>query len=90
MLGKEGESKQAEQAGNDTVGVLYKIWLERSGAMRLFWNERLQYGEQMNRNFRIKLFLSQNWGACVYTKIWEKERGNSKLLGLYDQGIDQI
>ena len=26
--------------------------------------------------------------ACVYTKIWEGERGNSKLLGLCHQGID--
>ena len=22
--------------------------------------------------FGIKLLLSQNWGACVYTKIWKK------------------
>ena len=26
--------------------------------------------------------------ACVYTKIWEGERGNSKLLGLCHQRID--
>ena len=38
-----------------------------------------QRGKQVNRNFGIKSFLSQNWGACVYTKIWEEERGNSKL-----------
>ena len=30
-------------------------------------------------NFGIKSFLSQNCGACVYTKIWKEERGNSKL-----------
>ena len=41
-------------------------------------------------NFGIKLFLSQNWGACVYTKIWEEERGNSKLPRLSHQGIDCI
>ena len=29
----------------------------------------LRRGEQISRNFGIKLFLSQNWGACVYTKI---------------------
>ena len=81
MFEKEGESKQAEQTGNDTVGVLYRIWLKKSGVMRLFWNERLQHGEQMNRNFGIKLFLSLNWGACVYIKVWEEERGNSKLPG---------
>ena len=26
--------------------------------------------------------------VSVYTKIWEEERGNSKLLGLCHQGID--
>ena len=31
--------------------------------------ERLQRGKQINRNFGIKSLLSQNWGACVYTKI---------------------
>ena len=87
MFEKEGESNQAERIGDDTVGVLYRIWPEKSGAMCLFWNEQLQHGEQ-NRNFGIKSFLSQNWGACVYTKIWEEERGNLKLLGLCHQGID--
>ena len=42
----------------------------------------LRRGKQINRNFGIKSFLSQNWGACVYTKIWEEERGNSKLREL--------
>ena len=41
--------------------------------------KRLRRGKQINRNFGIKSFLSQNWGACVYTKIWEEECGNSKL-----------
>ena len=41
--------------------------------------KQLRRGEQMNRNFGIKSFLSQNWGACFYTKIWEEERGNSRL-----------
>ena len=27
----------------------------------------------MHDNFVIKLLLSQNWGVCVYTKIWEEE-----------------
>ena len=39
----------------------------------------LRRGKQINRNFGIKSFLSQNWGACVYTKIWEEERGDLKL-----------
>ena len=80
MLKKEGESKQAEQTGNGTVGVLYSVWPENSGAMRLFWNERLQDGEQMNRNFGIKLFLSQNWGH-VFTPCYLKGRSLKAYLG---------
>ena len=48
-----------------------------SRVTRIFQNKRLRHGEQVNRNFGIKSYLSQNWGACVYTKIWEEERGNS-------------
>ena len=87
MLKKEGKSKQAEQVGNDTVGVLYRIWPEKSGVTHIFWNEQSQYGEQINRNYGIKSFLLENWGACVYTKFWE-EHGNSKLPGLCHKGID--
>ena len=38
----------------------------------------LRRGKRINRNFGIKSLLSQNWGACVYTKIWKEEHGNSK------------
>ena len=40
--------------------------------------KRLRYGKRRNRNFGIKLLLSQNWGACVYTKIWRGKRGDSE------------
>ena len=75
MLKKEGENKQSERAGNNTVRVLYRIWPERLGVMRLFWNERLQCGEQMNKNFRIKSFLSQNWGHMFTLKFGKKNAG---------------
>ena len=41
--------------------------------------ERLRHGKRINRNFGIKSLLSQNWGACVYTKIWEKYAGTHRL-----------
>ena len=41
--------------------------------------KQLRCGKQVNKNFGIKSFLSQNWGACVYTKIWKEECMNSKL-----------
>jgi len=40
----------------------------------------LRCGKRINRNFGIKSLLSQNWGACVYTKIWEKDAGTRRLL----------
>ena len=79
MFEKEGESKQAERAGNDIVGVLYRIWPKRSGVMSLFWNERLQHGEQMNRNFVIKSFLSQNWGHVFTPKFEKKNTGTQSF-----------
>ena len=41
--------------------------------------ERLRCGKQINRNFGIKSLLSQNLGACVYTKIWEKNARIQRL-----------
>ena len=29
-------------------------------------------------NFGIRLLLSQNWGACVYTKIWEEKNAGTQ------------
>ena len=36
-----------------------------------------QSGMQID-NFGIKLLLSQNWGACVYTGIWKKGLRSSR------------
>ena len=87
---EEGESKSAEWIEGDTIRMLYKVWPEKSGVMRMSQNKWLRHGEQVNKNFGIKSFLSQNWGACVYTKIWEEERENSKLPRWCHQGIDCI
>ena len=75
MLEKEGESKQAEQAENDTVGVLYRIWPEKLGVTRIFLNEQSQHSKQINRNFRIKSFLSQNWGHMFTPKFGKENAG---------------
>ena len=52
--------------------------------------ERLRCGKRINRNFRIKSLLSQNWGACVYTKIGEKNVGTRSFQNCVNQGIDCI
>ena len=50
--------------------------------MRLFWNERLQHGEQMNMNFGIKSFLSKNWGGmCLHQNLGRtQELESSKIV----------
>ena len=75
MLKRKGERKQAEQVANDTVGVLYRIWPEKLGVTHIFWNEQSQYGEQINRNYGIKSFLSQNWGYVFTPKFGKKNAG---------------
>ena len=87
---KKRKANRSSEFGNDTVGILYKTRTEKSGVMRMSRNKWLRHGEQINRNFGIKSFLSQNWGACVYTKIWEEECGNSKLPRWCHQGIGCI
>ena len=75
MLKRKGKSKQAEQVGNETVGVLYRIRSEKSGVTRIFRNEQSQHGEQINENFGIKSFLSQNWGHVFTSKFGKKNVG---------------
>ena len=52
--------------------------------MHLFWDERLQHGEQMNRNFGIKSFLSQNWGHVFKPKC---EKKNARTQSFQDYVI---
>ena len=80
-FGRERRGKQTGRVSQKKILLGYYIRL-RPGSQesRVYLKiKRLRHGKQINRNFGIKLFLSQNWGACVYTKIWEEERENSKL-----------
>ena len=80
---KKGKVDGPNESEMILLGYYIKFGPRISRVTHISQNKQL-----VNRNFGIKLFLSQNWGACVYTKIWEEERGNSKLLGLCHQGID--
>ena len=84
---KKGKANGPSELEMILLGYYIKFKLRKSGVARIFWNKRLRHGEQVNKNFGIKSFLSQNWGACVYTKIWEEERRNSKLPELCHQEI---
>ena len=89
-LKKNGKANGLNESEMILLGYYIKFRPRISRVTRIFWNKWLRHGEQVNRNFRIKSFLSQNWGACVYTKIWEEERRNSKLPRLCHKGIDCI
>ena len=79
-LKNKGKANGPNESEMILLGYYIKFGPRISGVTCLFRNKRLRHGKQINRNFGIKSFLSQNWGgACVYTKIWEEERGNSKL-----------
>ena len=78
-LRKKGKANRPSQSKNILLGHYIRLGLGSQELRVYLGAKRLRRDKQINRNFRIKSFLSQNWGACVYTKIWEEERGNSKL-----------
>ena len=87
---KKGKVDGPNESEMVLLGYYIKFGPRISRITRVSRNKRLRHGERINRNFGIKSFLSQNCGACVYTKIWEEEHGNSKLPRLCHQGIDCI
>ena len=79
---KKGKANRPIELENILLGYYIRLG-PRSQESRVYLGiKRLRRGKQINRNFGIKSFLSQNWGACVYTKIWGEEHGNSKLSKL--------
>ena len=76
------------KVGNDTIGALYRIWPKKSGVTRIFWNEPLQHGEQINRNFGIKLFYPKIRGHVFTPKFRKKNVGKleaSKIASSMNQ-----
>ena len=61
------------------LGYYIKLGPGSQGSCVYLITERLRHGKWINRNFGIKSLLSQNWGACVYTKIWGKNVVIQKL-----------
>ena len=77
--GKKGKANGTSKLKKILLGYYIRLKPRNQEARVYLGIKRLRRSKQVNRNFGIKLFLSQNWGACVYTKIWEEVRGNSKL-----------
>ena len=76
---KKGKANRPSESEKILLGH-YKRLGSRSQESHVYLEaKRLRRGKQINRNFVIKSLLSQNWGACVYTKIWREKCGNSKL-----------
>ena len=61
------------------LGHYIRLGPKNQGSRVYLGAKWLWRGKWINKTFRIKSLLSQNWGACVYTKFWEEKRGNSKL-----------
>ena len=72
---KKGKANGPSELEMILLGYYIKFGPGISRVTRISRNEWLRHGEQVNRNFGIKSFLAQNWGACVYTEIWKKNTG---------------
>ena len=57
---KKGKANGPSELEMILLGYYIKFGPGISRVTRISRNERLQHGEQVNRNFGIKLFLSQN------------------------------
>ena len=92
-LKKKGKVEGPNESEMILLGYNTKFGPRISRVTHISWNERLRHGEQANRNFGIKLLLSQNWGACVYTKIWGRrmqEHKAYKIVSSRDRsGVNQ-
>ena len=69
---KEGKVNQPSELEMIMLGYYIKFRPRISKVTRISRNKRLRHGEQVNRNFGIKSFLSQNWGH-VFTRKFRKK-----------------
>ena len=66
---KKGKANRPSKLGKMLLGYYIRLGPGSQESRVYLRIKLLPRGEQMSRNFGIKSFLSQNWGACVYTKI---------------------
>ena len=76
---KKGKANKSSELEEILLGYYIKLGPKSQESCVYLGIEWLRRGKQINRNFGIKSLLSQNWGACVYTKIWEKNAGTQRL-----------
>ena len=76
---KKGKANRPSEFEEILLGYYIKLRLGSQESCVYLGIERLRRGKRINRNFGIKSLLSQNWGLCVYAKIWEKNAGTRRL-----------
>ena len=76
---KRGKANRPSELEEILLGYYIRLRSGNQESCSYLGIERLRRGKQINMNFGIKSFLSQNWGAFVYTKIWEKNMGTRRL-----------
>ena len=72
---EEGKANRPNELEEILLGYYIKLRLGSQESCIYSEIEQVRQGKRINRNFGIKSLLSQNWRACVYTKIWEKNAG---------------
>ena len=76
---KKGKANKPSESERILLGHYIRLGPESQESRVYLRAKWLRRGKQIKRNFGIKSLLSQNWGACVYTKIWGEKCGNSKV-----------
>ena len=72
---KKGKVNRPNELEMILLGYYIKFGPRISRVTHISQNKRLRHGEQVNRNFGIKSFLSQNWGHVFTPKSREKKAG---------------
>ena len=71
---KKGKANGLSKLEKILLGYYIKLGPGSQESSVYLITKRLRHGKQINRNFRIKLFLSQNWGHVFTPKFRRRTR----------------
>ena len=71
---KKGKANGPSELKMILLGYYIRLELRSQESCIYIGIKRLRHGKQINRNFRIKLFLSQNWGHVFTPKFRRRTR----------------
>ena len=87
---KKGKANGPSKLEKILLGYYIRL-RPRSQESRVYLGlKQLRHGKQVNRNFGIKSFLSQNWGHVFTPKFGKKNAGTQSFQDCVNQGIDCI